>query len=98
MEFCTRRELENQTGHSIQEWPRVVAKELIDNALDACEEAEIAPVITVTVEPGLIIVEDNDGGIDADTVAIGARLFGQGSRRAGRSLLLARPEAPKATR
>ena len=41
MEFCTERELENQTGHSIWEWPLVVAKELIDNALDACEEAEV---------------------------------------------------------
>jgi hypothetical protein len=69
MEFCTRRELENQTGHSIQEWPLVVAKELIDNALDACEEAEVAPIITVTVEPGVIVVQDNGGGIGADTVA-----------------------------
>ena len=69
MEFCTQRELANQTGHSIQEWPIVVAKELIDNSLDACEEAEAAPVITVTVEPGLIMVEDNGAGITADTVA-----------------------------
>jgi hypothetical protein len=69
MEFCTRRELENQTGHDLYEWPLVVAKELIDNALDACEEAEVAPVIAVTVEPGVIIVKDNGGGIDADTVA-----------------------------
>ena len=69
MEFCTRRELVNQTGHAVQEWPLVVAKELIDNALDACEEAEVAPVITVTVEPGLIVVEDNGGGIEPDTVA-----------------------------
>ena len=68
MEFCTRRELENQTGHSISEWPLVVGKELIDNALDACEEAEVAPVIAVTVEPGLIIVQDNGAGITADTV------------------------------
>ena len=69
MEFCTRRELENQTGHSMQEWPLVVAKELIDNALDACEEAEVAPSITVTVEDGSIVVEDNGDGINADTVA-----------------------------
>src|SRR5262245_54970670 len=27
MEFCTRRELQNQTGHGIQEWPCVVLKE-----------------------------------------------------------------------
>ena len=69
MEFCTRRELENQTGHDLYEWPLVVAKELLDNALDACEEAEVAPAITVTVEPGVIVVEDNGGGIDTDTVA-----------------------------
>ena len=69
MEFCTRRELENQTGHSMQEWPLVVAKELIDNALDACEEAEAAPTIAVHVEDGSIVVEDNGDGINTDTVA-----------------------------
>ena len=40
MEFCTKRELQNQTGHSWQEWPLVALKELVDNALDACEEFE----------------------------------------------------------
>src|SRR4051812_27209089 len=43
MEFCTRRELQNQTGHSVDDWPLVVLKELMDNGLDGCEEAEIAP-------------------------------------------------------
>ena len=32
------------------EWPLVVLKELIDNALDASEEAEIAPVISISVK------------------------------------------------
>jgi hypothetical protein len=32
------------------EWPLVMLKELVDNAIDACEEAEIAPVISVTVK------------------------------------------------
>src|SRR5271166_6124053 len=68
MEFCTKRELQNQTGHGIQEWPLVVLKELVDNALDACEEAEIAPVISIAVEPGSIIIQDNGNGIAADTV------------------------------
>jgi hypothetical protein len=31
MEFCSERELENQTGHSVYEWPLVVVKELIDS-------------------------------------------------------------------
>jgi DNA topoisomerase VI subunit B len=60
--------LETQTGHAAYEWPLVVFKELLDNALDACEEAEVAPVITVTVEPDRIIVQDNAGGIDVTTI------------------------------
>jgi len=68
MEFCSERELENQTGHSVGEWPLVVAKETLDNALDACEEAEVAPEIAVTVDPGTIIIEDNAGGIAAETI------------------------------
>jgi DNA topoisomerase VI subunit B len=69
MEFCSQRELQNQTGHGIYDWPLVVAKELLDNALDACEEAEVAPDITVMVKPDRIIVQDNANGIDATTIA-----------------------------
>jgi hypothetical protein len=69
MEFCSQRELQNQTGHWVSEWPLVVAKELLDNALDAAEEAEVAPEITVIVEQDKIIVEDNANGIDAQTIA-----------------------------
>ena len=68
MEFCTRRELQNQTGHGVEEWPLVVLKELMDNALDACEEAEVAPVISITVQPGSIVVEDNGNGIKTSTI------------------------------
>src|SRR5215469_13254272 len=68
MEFCSERELQNQTGHWIGDWPLVIVKELFDNALDACEEAEIAPVITVQVKPDHIIVQDNANGIDTATI------------------------------
>ncbi len=68
MEFCTRRELQNQTGHGVEQWPLVVLKELVDNALDACEEAEVAPVISIAVEPGSIVVEDNAAGIKTSTI------------------------------
>jgi DNA topoisomerase VI subunit B len=44
-EFCSQKELVNQTGHSVEAWPLVILKELVDNALDAAEEAEIAPAI-----------------------------------------------------
>src|SRR5690349_21022751 len=69
MEFCSERELQNQTGHSVYEWPLVVVKELLDNSLDACEEAEVAPDISVIVEQDQIIVQDNAGGMDAQTIA-----------------------------
>src|SRR5271170_981340 len=62
------RELVNQTGHAVYEWPLVMAKQLIDNALDACEEAEVAPEIAVIVEKDTIVVQDNAGGIDAETI------------------------------
>jgi hypothetical protein len=68
MEFCSVRELQSQTGHSIGDWPLVVAKELIDNALDACEEAEVAPDITVIVDQDTIVVQDNGDGIAGETI------------------------------
>jgi DNA topoisomerase VI subunit B len=68
MKFCTHRELLNQTGHDVFEWPLVVLKELVDNALDACEEAEIAPVISVAMKGKSIIVEDNGPGMPTKIV------------------------------
>ena len=68
MEFCTRRELVNQTGHDISEWPLVVLKEAADNALDEAEEAEIAPVVSIAVKGRSIIIKDNGRGIPAKTI------------------------------
>jgi DNA topoisomerase VI subunit B len=68
MEFCTRRELQNQTGHGVEEWPLVVLKELMDNALDDCEEAETAPVISIAVKPGSVTIQDNGSGIKPGTI------------------------------
>src|SRR5215472_9066008 len=56
------------------EWPRVIVKELVDNGIDACEEAEIAPVIKVAIKTGvsgkptLIVIEDNGPGIPTETI------------------------------
>ena len=74
MEFCTEKELVAQTGHESGKWPLVVIKELVDNGIDACEEAGIAPVIKVTItigkkrKPTRIVIEDNGPGIPAETV------------------------------
>jgi DNA topoisomerase VI subunit B len=68
LEFCSTKELINQTGHGVAEWPLVILKELVDNAIDACEEAEVAPSVTVAVGNGHIVVTDNGPGIEADVV------------------------------
>jgi hypothetical protein len=68
-EFCSRKELTNQTGHAIEDWPIVALKELLDNALDACEESGIAPVIDITVSRDGIAISDNGPGLGAEVVA-----------------------------
>lgn len=68
MDFFTEKDLAAQTGHKSRQWPLVVLKELADNALDACEEAGIAPRIDVTVDSGSITVADNGPGIPPEVI------------------------------
>jgi hypothetical protein len=72
LDFTSKRELTAQIGHDPFVWPLVVVKELVDNALDACEEAETPPEIRIeiTSTPGeaAIAVSDNGPGIAAETV------------------------------
>jgi hypothetical protein len=75
-EFCSEKELINQTGHSADEWPLVILKEGLDNALDASEEAIVAPVIDIVapvvdivVSNAGISITDNGPGIAPETVA-----------------------------
>ena len=71
LDFVGRRELTAQIGHGVDDWPLVVLKELVDNALDAVEEAGRAPeiVINVTTDPGSISIADNGAGIAEETIA-----------------------------
>ena len=68
LDFCSEKELVAQTGHRREAWPMVVLKELVDNALDACEEAGTAPDIVVKVDKDTIAVSDNGPGLPAETV------------------------------
>jgi DNA topoisomerase VI subunit B len=68
LDFASEKELVAQTGHRREAWPLVVLKELLDNAIDACEEGGIAPEITITVDKTGITVADNGPGIPAETV------------------------------
>ncbi len=68
LDFCSRKELVAQTGHQPEAWPLVIIKELVDNALDACEEAGTAPAVRIRVDDAGITVTDNGPGIPAETI------------------------------
>jgi len=68
-EFSSKKELVNQIGHAVEDWPLVVLKELVDNALDSTEEAGIAPAIQISVSQDFITVADNGPGMALETVA-----------------------------
>jgi hypothetical protein len=42
---CSRKELIAPTGHGEDQWPGLAHKELVDNALDACEDAAVERVV-----------------------------------------------------
>ena len=69
MDFFSEKELVTQTGHGRDEWPYVILKELVDNGLDACEEAGIAPAIGVKANATGIAVTDNGPGIPQSTLS-----------------------------
>ncbi len=73
LEYFTERELSYQTGHNKSDWPLVILKELMDNALDASENAAIAPEIKVEMHHSgehffTIAVEDNGPGIQPEVI------------------------------
>lgn len=67
-EYFTQKELIAQIGHGPDAWPISILRELIDNALDACEMTGASPEIAVTVADDKIIVADNGPGIPPETL------------------------------
>ncbi len=71
-EYFDARQLSTLTGVSADEFASVCLKELIDNGLDACETAGVAPEISIDVrdEEGVIrlAVSDNGPGIPPEVV------------------------------
>ena len=68
LDFCSEKELQAQTGHETADWPLVIVKEGLDNALDACEDIDVAPEVAVRVDAGGITIADNGPGIPEATV------------------------------
>lgn len=69
MDFFSEKELISQTAHQVEEWPLVAIKELVDNALDACEEAGVQPEISVLVGPYVMSIADNGPGIPESVIS-----------------------------
>src|SRR5262245_58568199 len=57
-----------QIGHQRHLWPIALLKELVDNALDACECADLRPQISVTGMADSLAVSDNGRGIPAEVI------------------------------
>ena len=69
LEYFSESELTTQTGYPKEQWwPGVVVKELLDNSLDACEQAGVAPVISVDFRGQSVVVTDNGPGIASEVV------------------------------
>ena len=68
LEFFTDKELTMQIGFPRHQWPLALVKELVDNALDACEMTGSPPDITVTVTEDTVSVQDNGPGLPASTL------------------------------
>jgi DNA topoisomerase VI subunit B len=68
-EYFDESELTRQTGHPKDSWsPGVVVKELVDNGLDACEQAGVSPLIQIRIADDFLEVSDNGHGIAPDVV------------------------------
>jgi DNA topoisomerase VI subunit B len=71
-EYVEASQLQAVTGQAKQNFAGVVIKELADNALDACEEAGVAPKIGIEVTRTggemAIVVSDNGTGVPPKTV------------------------------
>jgi len=68
LEYFSEKELRAQIGHGKGAWPIAILKELIDNALDACETKGCAPKITVVVEKDSFSIQDNGPGIEEEVI------------------------------
>jgi DNA topoisomerase VI subunit B len=69
LEYFSEAELTTQTGYARELWwPEVVAKELVDNALDGSEQGGTAPAIVIDLERHRLEVRDNGPGIQPAVV------------------------------
>ncbi|MDN5870459.1 MAG: ATP-binding protein [Nitrococcus sp.] len=68
LEYFTEKELRQQIGYAPAFWPVAILRELVDNALDACEANGVLPEIEVTIADDEMTVADNGHGIPPATL------------------------------
>ena len=68
LEFFTEKEITAQIGYSKHLWRTALLKEVIDNALDACETSGIQPEIAIEDQADFFSVEDNGPGLSAEAI------------------------------
>lgn len=68
LEFFSEKELTMQIGHDRPKWAIALARELIDNALDACESAGILPDIAVCLDNDSLTISDNGPGLPVKVI------------------------------
>ena len=69
LEFATEPELAKRMGCTRPLWLRATLKELVDNSIDAAEEAGVDPVIAVTLGHYTLEVADSGPGMSPELVA-----------------------------
>src|SRR5215210_4035663 len=98
-EYFTADELRKQTTQRPEKFGSVVIKELVDNALDACEGAGVVPEVTIRTLEGRgtveITISDNGPGIKAGVVE---KMLNFETRTSERPLTALRPVGRRATR
>jgi Histidine kinase-, DNA gyrase B-, and HSP90-like ATPase len=68
LEYFSEKELSMQLGAARSRWPEVLLKELLDNALDACETAKVEPEIGITLSSEGFSVQDNGPGMGPELI------------------------------
>ena len=69
MEYLSEAELTKQIGYPRHLWPLAIVKELVDNAVDHCEEIGRLPDVVIKLTADSLTVADNGQGLPPETVA-----------------------------
>jgi DNA topoisomerase VI subunit B len=80
----SKEEWQRQSGYSMADAALGACRELVDNSLDACEEAGVPPVVSVKLDDTGLEVADNGRGMDVDTIRTLTDFGLRASSRAGR--------------